>query len=593
MSVLLAMLVLGVLLVGAGAACGRLAGAQGTPDPHEAACLLLTGWAILCLVAVLCAASGAALTGPVLAVGVAGFVGCLAGTRAALGLSRLALAWLLLLPLLLMASVIPPFMADEFPALLPNAKGLLTADMFPDRAHPNVWTSKPEYPPALPLIGYVAARFGGADLGYPAKIFNVMLAGAFALVLAELIVRRMGLLAAVAIGVVLATLVNPFFDPRLALSAYNDTTTGFVVAICVATSWRALDEPTPRWLTYAAAAAIVLILLRETNLVLVVALAAGVLACRRPRIAIIITLPAFVAFALWRVYVMRAGWSQTMTVQPFAEWDWSAPFLLLRGLFGDRLANNPVLGAGGAIFALAAVILCVWLLRAGSSRMRALFVLTGAVGAAWVGFVAWAYIAVFPDEAGNANWAWRYLSQLGPMLIFAIVAALTEFLPARAAVRGRTAMLVAGAASLVAIAVPPVTSTHWRVDCRFADVVLASSIGEALHALAPDDAPMAVVNPHEPNWYAEAIDYALGRPVRSTMGYRELQQVPLRGYRLDMHDLDRSRITRDGVIPKVEVARWDGSAWAPVLTIAGEAPRACGASPFERWNVIHRTVAAR
>jgi hypothetical protein len=575
----------GVLLAGAGFACDRLVERQSEADLQTGAFALVAGWAVLCLLGLGCAVSGARLTFPALAVGIVAGAGYWTNKAAWAGLRSLVLAWLLLLPLLAIASVIPPTMADEFPYLLPNASTLVAADVFPDQAHPNVWTSKPEYPPALSLIGYAAARLGGVDVPYPGKVFTVLLAGGFGLLLAQLISARTGWLAAIAIGVALASVLNPFFDPRIALTAHTDTPTGFVLAFTVAAAWQALHDMQPRWILRGAAAAIVLVLLRETNVVLVMALAAGLVLYRRPRLAFLLTAPALAAFGLWRLYIMLAGWTPTMSARSLAGWDWSAPLIMVRALCGERLANNPVLGIAAAVLALASVILCLRIIRSGDRRLRALFALTGAVSIVWCVFLAWAYAAVFTNEVETASSAWRYLSQLGPLVIFTLVAALVSSLPASMTVARSRVALAAGAGLCLAVLLAPLaTAGHWRIDCRHPDVVAVRHAARAIADLPIGSAPIAVVHPDEPSWYGEALDYELRRPVRSSRGYKSLGEAPPEGYRLDLTGLDRKRLRQDGAVPLLELSQWTGSRWDSIRTLAAQQPGACGANPFARWE---------
>jgi hypothetical protein len=575
MPILITMLLIALLLIGAGFACERLFAPRIRVDFEAISHPLVTGWAVLGLAGVVCAVGGVSVTGPAIALGVIGAAGLAVAGPAAAGLWRIALAWVLLLPMLAIASVIPATMPDEFPYLLPNVQSLVEYDVFPDRTRPNVWTSKPEYPPALSLIAYAAARFGGHDIAYPGKIFTVLLAGAFAIVLAAQIAGRIGQLAAIAIGVMLATVLNPFFDPRIALTAYNDTPTGFVLALCVAASWRACSEPQAAWRLHAAAAAIVLVLLRETSLVFVVGLAAGLLLCRQYRLTAWIVLPALVTFGLWRIYIITAGWTSSMSARPFAAWDWSGPFTMLRVLFSERLANNPVLGLAGVGFALLCAALCVWVVRSGDRRIRTLVVITGAVAILWCAFVAWAYVAVYRNQVLTANSAWRYLSEIGPLLIFAAVAAVASALPERIAVtRTRAAVAIGVAACFVPVIATLATWRHWRIDCRYPDVVAVRGMTKALGDLRLGSDKIAVIHPSEPDWYAEAIDYELRRPVRSSVPLKSIDQATL-SYRLDLRPLDRGKLAEDRLVPPIEFARRDGAGWNTVLTIAAKKLDGC------------------
>jgi hypothetical protein len=90
MSVLFVSAILGVLLTGAGVAGERLVQRHSEAELQSGAFALATGWAILCLVCVVCAVSGARLTFPALAVGIAGVAGYLTNRGAWAGLRYLA-----------------------------------------------------------------------------------------------------------------------------------------------------------------------------------------------------------------------------------------------------------------------------------------------------------------------------------------------------------------------------------------------------------------------------------------------------------------------------------------------------------------------
>jgi hypothetical protein len=580
MSVVVTVLV-ATLLVGVGFGVERLLARRIGHDFEDAAAALLTGWAVLVVVGVVCAVVRLPLWLPTLAVGLSGLAGYAAARRAAAGgLGRLALAWLLLAPLLAIAAAVPALMHDEFPAQLPSIRWLVETDRFPFMARPNLETSKPEYPPAFSLVAYAAARFGGLDVAYPGKLFTVLLAGAFGLAVGRLLTERVGWVAAIATGVALATLLNPFFDPRIALTAYYDTPTGLVLALCVVACWRAAGAPFGPWHVHAAAAAVVLIMLRETNAVFVVALAAGLVLCREHRLAAVMV-PALMTFGVWRLYIVTAGWTPSLGPRPFATWDWSAPVTMVRVLFLDRLLNNPVLGLAGTAFTAAGAVLAVWAFRAGSRALRILFWLTGLVCVTWCAFLAWAYLAVYDEQAATANSLWRYLTQLGPLLIYTVVAALAALLPARLAVR-RTGVAAALGIALCVVSVLafPATWHHWRIDCRLPAVIAARSLTPQLRQLDLGNDRIAIIHPEYGSWFAEAIDYDLRRPVRTSLHFPRRELAAPLPYRLDLSALDHGRLNDTREVPAIVVERRTGEAWMPVLTIPAHRLPGC-TSPFD------------
>ncbi len=300
--ILAATIALALILVGAGLGAERLAAGRVSPDIEAPAYALIAGWAILALVALACALFGARLTLPVTAVGLFGLAGYLLSPRNAAIVLRLVAAWLVVAPLLLIASTTSPFMADEFTHWLPNTRFLLERDSFSAAADPNIWSGAPGYPPAVPLIGYAIGRSAGSGSELAPKIFCVLLAAGFGLLLAGTLRRRLPSIAAIAAGVAFATVLNPFFDPRLAFTRYADVPSGFVLAFCVQACWQATENPDRHTALRSSATAILLVLLRETNIVLLAGLAAGLLLMGRrgwwPFVGL--SVPGGSAFVLWR-----------------------------------------------------------------------------------------------------------------------------------------------------------------------------------------------------------------------------------------------------------------------------------------------------
>jgi hypothetical protein len=145
----IAIIALAAGMVGAGSLVVALLGG----NSYDSAANLVTGWAAISTTGTICALAGARLTAPFAIAAFAGIAGLVLSDRRH---AAAAAACLLATPLLFIASAVPPVMSDEFAHWLPNARILVETDAFPTIERKNVWSQKPGYPPAMPLIGYIA-----------------------------------------------------------------------------------------------------------------------------------------------------------------------------------------------------------------------------------------------------------------------------------------------------------------------------------------------------------------------------------------------------------------------------------------------------
>ena len=242
---------------------------------------LVHGWAVLCSVGVIAALGGAKLRELLTVAALFGVGGLLAlGTtnksrRSAL--LALLLATILVGPLLWITSQTPATIFDEFGQWLPNARFLYENDSFPTASDPNVWSGKPGYPPGVPLTILAGSELLGEIADRIAKILVIIIAIAFGLALADLLSVRMGRCLALVVGVGIATVLNPFFDPRIALTAYADTPSAFILGLIVLAAWTYLKQPNTVSGCRVATCAVVLVLLRDTNSVLLAGVVVGLL----------------------------------------------------------------------------------------------------------------------------------------------------------------------------------------------------------------------------------------------------------------------------------------------------------------------------
>ena len=574
--ILAATIALALILVGAGLGADRLAAGRVSPDIEAPAHALIAGWAILSLVALACALLGARLTLPVTAVGLFGLAGYLLSPRNTAIVLRLAAAWLIVAPLLLIASTTSPFMADEFTHWLPNTRFLLERDSFSAAADPNIWSGAPGYPPAVPLIGYAIGRSAGSGSELAPKIFCVLLAAGFGLLLAGTLRRRLPSTAAIAAGVAFATVLNPFFDPRIAFTSYADVPSGFVLAFCVQACWQATENPDRHTALRSSATAILLVLLRETNIVLLAGLAAGLLLMGRrgwwPFVGL--SVPGGSAFVLWRFFLWRESIPPTALPRPLAEWDWTAPWSVVKAVLTDRLAGNPVVGILGVLLlaGLLATFMSRW--RRTPAALRRLLLLSSTTAAVWIAFLAWSYVAVFtPQLATQGNSAWRYLSELGPLFILVFFSLLAAWLPDRSAppVFANSAA-IRTAAAVVAFLVPAaliaLTRDHWRVECRYPDVAAVRRIAASLDRAMVGNQTINVVHLSDGLSLARQLDYELHRPLGASVGVKVPGEAHQAGFLLDLAQLDRQGWSDISSQASGSLSRWDGGKWDLVSTFA-------------------------
>jgi hypothetical protein len=427
-------LVAALVLVGV----GRLL-SLGRAAPEAA---LIAGWGGACLALTLWgAATAASLRWPAAAIVASGLVGLAAPRfRLAAGAWRGVLRMAIVaLPLLAVMASVRPSLPDTFLNLLPNAAYLYDHASFPadDR-----WPSHsflPAAPYNMQLAAFIAALF---TPGFPPAAmicFNLILQLAFALFLARLIERGDDAAAilpswgATALGLLLATLINPGFAPRFHLSAYSETSVTVALAFAAWFAARALDRLAAQRtahaeLTLFALTLAALVNIKQDSIALVAGLLASALVLallqgREGRGRALATLllaaaPAILLYAAWRWYVLSHFAGGELKPLPFAQWQFANIPLILRSMLKAMLDK-------GYFFAAAALAVAglVWRLRRHgldpTTRVAALFAGVMLVYNAAL-FVT--YIGHFPGQMSvEAHSYFRYNTHLGLLLVLTLL----------------------------------------------------------------------------------------------------------------------------------------------------------------------------
>ena len=137
------------------------------------------------------------------------------------------------------------------------------------------------------------------------------------------------------------TLLNPFFDPRLAVTIYSDVPTAFLLAAMLYALWRAGEshEAARDWTVRASLTALALVQLRETNIGLVAAAALSVPAAaavvgrhhggidlkRSWSVAAAFAAAPAAATLIWRLHLHGQGIAPDVVPRALSDWIWSAP----------------------------------------------------------------------------------------------------------------------------------------------------------------------------------------------------------------------------------------------------------------------------
>jgi hypothetical protein len=492
--------------------------------------------------------------------------------------------------LLVVAAVTPALLYDEFEHWLPNAHFLYAFGVLPSASHPNPGSGIPAYPYGGPFVTYFASLFAGQWLDGASKLFSVLLFGLFGSALATEIDRdrsggpRWAILGA---AVAIATVLDPGFDPRFALSSYMDSPSGVLCALAALAAWHGLnafergDSDKPRvWFRRAGYVGLALVYTRDTNLVLLGGLGLGALAAgmrlllRDPIRAVrlsasFVVIPA-AGFLLWRIFRAVSGLPAPLPILPISQWQWDAFPLVLKSEFIQRLAAHPLLGSSALLAIVGLLAIALW-----AKASQALRTIIGVTAATWVLFLAWAYTATMnPGDVSIAISFWRYFSQLFPLFLLLIVS------PARTALTrpwckslcfGWRAVVVTIVPVFLMLGAPIATASYWRNDCNFPDVAAARRIADALAPDLSTSARVYVVHAAEPEWLALAISYELQIDRSRVVGAHlaasvaAIEAVPAAAaidttLVLDLRPLQRDALRQAGEVPSVDLYRLSESA---------------------------------
>ncbi len=483
---------------------GRLAtGGRATPESA-----LIAGWGVCVLVLTAWGlATEASLRVPAFALAALGLGAQLwPGTRVgrddwrAIG-RMVAVA----LPLIAIMASARPSLADTWLNLLPNAAYLYDHGFFPADARPAAHSFIAGAPYNMQFAGFIASL---VTPGFPASAmidFNVVLQLAAGLLLARMMTgddRAVPRWPLAALGLLLATALNPGFDPRYHLSAYSETSVTVATAFAAWHAARALDRSNggrdaraDLWLLALILAALVNIKQESVALALAAVVSALAIAAlaragrgRAVRGVVLAALPALALYLGWRWYVLGHFDLGELKSLPFDQWH-------IREL--PEILLNMLRAIGGKVvfFAILAVALIAALLRLLrreldlATRLAAMLLGVAVIyNAALLG----SYVAHFEGQMGiGAHSYFRYNTHLGVLLMAALVMMTRDWRWSRFGGRWRAAM--PAVAVLVMLLVPLPFLGFLRFDLEAPNLRAYQAANEAATRIGDDERLLLIV----------------------------------------------------------------------------------------------------
>ena len=455
------------------------------------------------------------------------------------GIAALRVA-VLALPLLLILAGKQASQVDTFTHWLANAVYLMDHGVFPGEARaPSLGAGYDAFPYNLQFLAYLASQLTPGHLGSALTHVNLVLQLAFALLAARVLAG--GWLAAeperssapppwwaCALGLLLATGLNPAFVPNIAFTSYGEPGTAVALAFAAALGWRLmgrLAERQPAAFDAAALAAVLVVLvnLKQANfsLTVIVVIALALVAIwdrkvplvRAVRVIVAAAAPALVVFAAWRVYVLFDLRGHELPFLPASDWDFAAIPAIVAAMFS--VATHK----GGYFVMMALIVVAAaWGARARTPDAPAR--LLGLIAWIFIGYLAalvLVYLTAFKGVSRlGVQSFWRYQTQLGLVGVLGAAVALEALLAPLLARPGPRFWAVARALAVVLIlALPFVFVDRFRRDLDPPKPFVRAAV-ESIARLLPADAGLALVH-HRDNgnmiWLARGT-LALAAPRR-------------------------------------------------------------------------------
>ena len=420
-------------------------------------------------------------------------------------------------PLLFILAGKQPSQVDTFTHWLANAAYLMDHDVFPgDARAPSLGADLDAFPYNLQFLAYLAGQLTPRHLPSALTHVNLVLQLAFALLAARVLAG--GWLGtgpersaappwwACALGLLLATGLNPAFVPNIAFTSYGESGTAVALAFSAALGWRIMGRlaaraPVAFDAVALAAVLVVLVNLKQANfsLTVIVVIALALVAIwdrtiplvRAVRVLAVAAIPALVTFAAWRGYVVFNLRGYELSFLPAREWDFATVPAILEAMFS-------VAAHKGGYFVMMALIVAAAAWGARARAPDAAARLLGLIAWIFLGYIAalvLVYVTAFKgiSRLGVQSF-WRYQTQLGLVGVLGVAVALQVWLAPLLARPGPRFWSAARALAVVLIlALPFVFIDRFRRDLDPPKPFVRAAL-ESVSRLLPADAGLALVH---------------------------------------------------------------------------------------------------
>jgi hypothetical protein len=482
-------------------------------------------------------------------------------------------------PCLWVMGDIAPSQVDLLAVILPNAGYLYDHAAFPSLAGAPSFSELPVAPYNTEFVSFLGSLFGGGFAANTPSLFTVLLH-----VVAGLLVARA--LAGgkppgwrlTALGLALATVIDPGFIPRVSFSGYGESPLAITLLFA---GWLAAEmmirlaageRPcglVPLALVLAAMMnakqqALGLFLATVGGLFVVAALDRRIGWRTAARTIGLAALPGACLYVAWAVYVHQAFPQGQLAPRPITAWPWA----MLPQILADMA--KVLLQKGYYAVALIAFAAVAWRERhAAPTTTRYVLTIAGAVFILYTGFIVVTYLGWFYGEHSY----FRYNTQLSLLIVLALALVARDKL-ARAATPERQQWLRWGGAIVIAaLMLAPIVWPHpLRFDRIMPQPWLQADARHLAEAVKDDDR-IAVMLPGDNTSVRRALSAFLryDRPRRPNVDLRvsssrdpaELAKAAAAGYRLAF--LSCTNPWAPGLPPHAAaLLRWTDGHWTPV-----------------------------